>query len=155
MKSAGGNHFCGGTILDANHILSAAHCRIEPRKDKSTAGTVEKSGTGGSTHILETCTKHPQAKRGKSTWEAGKIHHKVAVHTFISNLHQFYSDYEICKLKTPIAIDGRTKKATQIGTVAEYNQYVKTGKASCVIGMFNFAKYRVSGNSNQRYENNP
>lgn len=112
LKSAGGNHFCGGTILDANHILSAAHCRIEPRKDKSTAGTVEKSGTGGSTHILETCTKHPQAKRGKSTWEA---------------------DYEICKLKTPIAIDGRTKKATQIGTVAEYNQYVKTGKASCVI----------------------
>jgi len=75
LKTRSGHHFCGGTILDSNHVLSAAHCGIEPRQDKSTAGTVEKSGTGGSTHIFEKCTKHPQAKKGRNTWEAGKILH--------------------------------------------------------------------------------
>ena len=48
----------------------------------------------------------------------------------------YRSDYEICKLKTPIAVDGRTKKIVSLGTTAEYNQYVKTGKASCVIGKY-------------------
>jgi len=112
LKMSNNGHYCGATILDSYHILSAAHCGIQVNKDKVIAGTIERSGAGGSSHYFAKCTKHPQARKGASVWEA---------------------DYEICKLKTPIAVDGRTKKIVSLGTTAEYNQYVKTGKASCVI----------------------
>ena len=37
----------------------------------------------------------------------------------------------ICKLKTPIALDGRTKKTAVLGTSSEHDQYVINGKAQC------------------------
>ena len=114
IKTSGNSHFCGSTILDSNHILTAAHCQVNAGQDKVIVGTVERSGAGGTHHVLEKCTRHPDAK-GNGVWD---------------------SDYEICKIKPPIALDGRTKKITTLGTNAEYNQYVKTGQASCLMGKY-------------------
>ena len=73
VKTGGGQGYCGATILDSNHILTAAHCEPAAGTDKIVAGTIERSGAGGSTHILEKCTRHPQGRKGSAVWIAGKL----------------------------------------------------------------------------------
>lgn len=115
LKTNPGHSFCGGTILDANHILTAAHCQPTAGQDKIVAGTIQRSGAGGSNHQIEKCIRYPQARQADAVWIA---------------------DYEICKLRNPISIDGVNKKIVALGTEAEYQQYVKTGRASCLmVGM--------------------
>ena len=72
LKTRGGFSYCGATILDSNHILTAAHCKPSAASDKIVAGTIERSGAGGSTHLLENCIRHPQGRKGSKVWNAGK-----------------------------------------------------------------------------------
>ena len=73
VKTNQGQSYCGGTILDANHILTAAHCTPMAGSDKIVAGTIQRSGAGGSSHTFEKCTRHPQGRKGTNVWIAGKL----------------------------------------------------------------------------------
>lgn len=40
QRRLGGNHFCGGTMIDARHVLSAAHCLVDDNGKVHAAGLV-------------------------------------------------------------------------------------------------------------------
>ena len=69
-RASGTYHaYCGGTILDQYHVLTAKHCGPSVQKDFIVAGSNMRDGSGGQEHKLEKCTHHPQSKHvGVATW---------------------------------------------------------------------------------------
>merc|ERR1712106_600369 len=97
-----GYPFCGGTILDAYTILTAAHC-ANPKFIK--AGSVDRAGQNGIFREVLKCQNHPQT----------------------SSLSQgcWTMDYQICRLKQPIPLDNYKTKPAQLGSRSEFDQFVK------------------------------
>jgi len=45
------SHYCGGTVIDATHVLTAAHCRVAPG-DRVVVGKLRLSAPGGETRTV-------------------------------------------------------------------------------------------------------
>ncbi|XP_058836021.1 chymotrypsin-2-like [Topomyia yanbarensis] len=60
LRSAAGSHFCGGSIVNNNWAMSAAHCTV----GRTTANTIVVAGSlllnsGGSSHPSQSIVNHP------------------------------------------------------------------------------------------------
>ena len=80
-SSYGGFPWCGGTILDAYTILTAAHC-TQPKYIK--AGSTNRMGTDGIIKEIASCKSHPSAK--------------------VTSSGCWTMDLQICRLKQPIPL---------------------------------------------------
>ena len=115
-SSYGGTPWCGGTILDAYTILTAAHC-TNPTHVK--AGSTNRMGKDGIIKEVAKCKLHPSAKSTpQGCWNM---------------------DLQVCRLKQPIPLgkflvnyiqlsyilDNYKTKPVQLGTKAEYDKHVK------------------------------
>lgn len=52
-----GGHYCGGTVADSTHILTAAHCRVLPG-DRVVVGKTRLSSQGGETRTVVRAIRH-------------------------------------------------------------------------------------------------
>ncbi|XP_053684103.1 chymotrypsin-2-like [Sabethes cyaneus] len=60
LRSAANSHFCGGSIINTNWAMSAAHCTV----GRTVANTIVVAGSlllnaGGTTHQAQTIVNHP------------------------------------------------------------------------------------------------
>lgn len=108
IRSSGGSPYCGGTILDKTHILTAAHCKV-PSGDTVNYGSDIR---GGNENVVTVSSsfKHADVK-ATNVW---------------------FMDYLIVTLSEPISL-GAKAKIVELGSKSEYDSYVVTNKAECVV----------------------
>ena len=102
--TAGFGYFCGGTIIDAKTILTAAHCYYEKNLNAAnffvTAGIVHVGGAGQSAYV-----------------------EKITLHESFNPI-TFNNDIAILKLKTPMTFNDKVQQAC-----LPEASFVPTGKA--------------------------
>jgi len=100
--------FCGGTILDETHILTAAHCKIRAG-DTVTYGTDVRS-TRENVISVSSAVAHPD----------------------VSEIGVWWMDYQIATLSSPIPFSNKAK-VVEFGSESEFDNMVKKGQAQCVV----------------------
>ncbi|MDX9942938.1 MAG: trypsin-like serine protease [Bacteroidales bacterium] len=98
----GGGHFCGGTIINSEWILTASHCLVwddvdfQPQFMRIRAGFTEMSSTQGSYHNVSEFFLHPE---------------------YNDNSHR--NDIALVRLSTPIDLTNPAAQSVQIVTQAD------------------------------------
>lgn len=101
------SHFCGGSVLNENYIITAAHCvdGFNTSRMSIFAGENDlRNEDKGSRHLIESCLMHP---------EYVQLNH---------------SDVAVCKLQTPM------KFGENIGPIKLSKEYVGGGKECRLTG---------------------
>ncbi|RKH05020.1 peptidase S1 [Corallococcus sp. CA053C] len=101
LQSSGGSHFCGGSIIDANWILTAQHC-------VNSGGTISKPG-----RVVAGITK----RSGSSAGQIRTVSQVFVVPGYVdANIGK---DAALLKLSSPLDLSGPNAKAIPIVTAAD------------------------------------